>query len=152
MIRKEGRPVLDYACYLYPNWAAFVGRFEPKIVEALLRNGANPNEEFSSRTSWIDALDIQESSDFIKPDDYEDRLLVFNLLIIHGAGPKVRIRNTGLFWATQRSALFRLLEIFYVRGDTHYMELEGEIVRRLKRKGAKAKKWKRVETVGIQLE
>jgi hypothetical protein len=56
MIRKEGRPVLDYACSLYPNWAAFVGRFEPKFVEALLRNGANPNEEFSSRREGIVVL------------------------------------------------------------------------------------------------
>jgi hypothetical protein len=146
MIRKKGRPVLDHACYLYPSWAEFVGRFEPRIVEALLRHGANPNEEFSSRTPWIGALDIHESSDFIRPDDYEDRLLVFKLLIIHGADPKVRIRNTGLFWATQRSALFRRLEIFYERRDTRYKKLEAEIVRRLKRKGAKAKQWKRVDS------
>ncbi|KAE9364661.1 hypothetical protein N431DRAFT_474246 [Stipitochalara longipes BDJ] len=144
--RKEGRPVLDYACYLYPHWAAFVGQFEPTIVEALLQNGANPNEEFNSRTPWIGALDIHESSDFVRPDDYEERLLVFKLLIKHGADPNARIRHAALRWTTQRSALFQLLDMFYVQSDTRYKALEAEIIRLLKRKGAKAKQWKLVET------
>lgn len=142
VVRKRGRPVLDCLSFLATNYLP--GKFEPAIVEALLRNSADPNEKFYTRSPWERILDIQESSDFPIPDDFKDRLPVYKLFIQYGADPNAKTTRHGLFWTLQFSALYVFLDMFHKRNDPRYKTLETEITRMLKRKGAKAKQWRDV--------
>lgn len=47
LIKKEGRPLLDYACRPEPQYPEWDSAINPVIVEILLRNGADPNEKFN---------------------------------------------------------------------------------------------------------
>jgi hypothetical protein len=167
-MRKHGRPLLDYACNSGP-------RFDlprPKIVQALLRNGANLNLAFRGYSPWINLL-------VTIPRDLEvarQQIFVINEMLLHGANPnsimtqKVRISKRD--YRVFRQSMLRYINCFRGRiidsstiftgnRDTTIRLKEekvrdrqqalNDLVKLLESKGAKEKEWHKVGEAFIQV-
>jgi hypothetical protein len=77
-LAKRGRPLLDYACTPVPandNWPAYS---DPKLVQILLENGADPNVKFDGHSAWQNCL----YPETINPMEW---IPILKLLLLHGA-------------------------------------------------------------------
>jgi hypothetical protein len=83
---KHGRPLLDYACAPEPtsrNWPTYN---DPKLVQILLENGADPNAKFDGSSAWQNCL----YSETINPVKW---ISILKLLLLHGADADACIRG-----------------------------------------------------------
>jgi ankyrin repeat protein len=87
-MKKMGRSLLDYACYSGPNYDLW----RPKIVQALLHNGADTNTKFHEYSPWTDVLVARPDG----WDSFHTRILILNEMLLHGSDPNVCI--TKVVW------------------------------------------------------
>lgn len=139
LIKKDGRPLLDYACRPEPQYSGWDSAINPVIVEILLQNGADPNEKFNGFSPWQNAL-------YNPTRNLKYWLNILKLLIAHGADPNSfterhkRLRKRK--WQKRRySALYTFLahaigESSHDGADQETRVLLNEVAKLLRDKGA----------------
>jgi hypothetical protein len=85
-LKKSGRPLLDYACNSGPQFDLI----RPEIVQALLHNGADPNERFHGHSPWMNIY-ASRRGDLASS---RVQLSVISKLLQHGADPNASITKS----------------------------------------------------------
>lgn len=142
LIKKMGRPLLDYAVRPEPYAFNYISAMHPRTVEILLENGANPNEVFNGWTAWSNALYAWQKHG----GDYD--MEVLKLLLHYDADPNVLIDinvklSRRVFVKTRYSALRvlrRKLDADYIDNSTR--SNIKEVIKLLEKRGAKEQEWR----------
>lgn len=107
--QKKGRPLLSYACSSDSHDRFFFGQYRVKIVECLLKNGADPMEVWSQtgETVWNQALTKRLQDPFLW-------VKILKLLIEYGADPNIHIQ----YWIHGRIVMLGAVEYIKYRSQT----------------------------------
>lgn len=108
--QKKGRPLLSYACDPAFDDIALHSQYRVKVVECLLKNGADPMEVWSQtdETVWKQTL----TTEMRNPVSWVKILKVF---IEYGADPNIRIQ----YWIDGRMVIHGAVEYIKYRSQTY---------------------------------
>ena len=108
ILDRNQRPLM---CYVFDD-SIFHGTPSPKMLKTLLNNnGADPNEQFQDFTPWTQAVwriaNLFEDH-YVYGEDYDDSILIFQILLQHGANPTQRVylnnsySDSSVSWPAER--------------------------------------------------
>ncbi|KAF2500118.1 hypothetical protein BU16DRAFT_556601 [Lophium mytilinum] len=142
--KREGKPLLAYACRPEPIWATLSIFINPGIVQILLDNGADPNEKFNGLSPFQHAL-ITHTHEPI------GTVAILKLLVQHGADPnayvdRVLSKKQDLLWHHHRQSALCLIQEEYERyaSSTEDQDVKEELldlIKALKQKGARVEEY-----------
>ncbi|PSN68727.1 hypothetical protein BS50DRAFT_520818 [Corynespora cassiicola Philippines] len=104
-IVKNGMPLLQYASTPSATFNYTVAKVNPKMAGILLKNGADPNQEFNGFTAWTRALHIL-------PVNKYDWIALLKYLLSYGADADTYIEKNSRRDSSLRAVKLNLLYIF----------------------------------------